>query len=520
MSIQELFHEGTNAASGQLKMAEWCSSISLPFVMPPEGFQPGNSLRTPNNSLAARGVANVVGKLRATLFPGDGWFVLDVEPESKYKLDPAEYQATAQQLYIEGVKIQAAIESSHVKAKRRIVPGFYSQTDISLTQLIVTGSTLEGIGLRGNNDFSKRVFGRHQYRTERDSYGEIVHHVIKECVRPDRLPDEIRNAAKVDDKAKTVDVYTLYKRQSDDSWVFTQEINGVEVYEVEHETARIFQTDFKRAGNDHYGRSIIELHGGDFLSNEFFAGRMKDWAFAASKFNPAIGVGSNLHPDDLAKPSGEAIIGARVENGVVQDVGMIRMDKMADFSVAAQVWNETKADLSKTMLLDADSAPKGEAGRHSTAWKQTAEQLQGWLGSFYTTIHDEQQKPLLWAAIDMGIKSGLLSADKLKYADVVSTTGLAAIESKRRAEGALQIAQIAGSFGPEAAKVIDVGVLLNVAARSIGVSEPGLIKSAKQLEQEARRQLADQTRAQAALAVTQEAARAAGGIAQQAAAPA
>lgn len=519
MKIQKLFEQGTADASEALERARWAASISMPFVMPEQGSQPNNKLRTPNNSLAARGIANCVGKLRSVLFPGDGWFELDVEPESKYAITPDEYTVMVNALYVEGVKIQAAIESSHVKSKRKVVPGFYAQTGISLTQLLITGSTLEGIGLRGNGDFAKRVYSRDQYRTKRDAYGEVDYHVIKECVNPDRLPADIRAKIEVKDEDDDVDVYTLYERQSDDSWVLTQEINGEQVYKTGHDTARIFQTDFKRTCNDHYGRGLIELHGGDFESNEFFAGRMKDWAEHASKFNPVIGTGSTLRPEDLAVESGRIIVGGRVEGGKLNDVAMLGVEKIADFQVVSQVWNRCQDDLSKTMLLDADAAPKGEAGRHSTAWKQTAEQLQGWLGDLFTTIHDQQQKPLLWAAIDMGTRNGLLDAKKMKYADVVSTTGLAAINQKRRAEGAIQLAQIAGAMGPEAVRQLDQGVLLSLAARSLGVAEPGLIKTPAQLEQEARKAMADQVKAEGATAVIQEAARAAGGIAQQQAAP-
>jgi hypothetical protein len=83
----------------------------------------------------------------------------------------------------------------------------------------------------------------------------------------------------------------------------------------------------------------------------------------------------------------------------------------------------------------------------------------------------------------------------------------------------LQLAQLAGSLGPEAARQINVGVLLSLAARTLGVAEPGLVKTPEQLEQEARKAMADQVKVQAATSVAQEAARAAGGIAQQQAAP-
>ena len=213
------------------------------------------------------------------------------------------------------------------------------------------------------------------------------------------------------------------------------------------------------------------------------------------------------------------IVGGRVENGELQDVALLGVKQLTNIAVTENTLNRVQANLGKTMLLDADAAPKGEAGRHSTAWKQTAEQLQGWLGDLFSTIHDQQQKPLLWAAIDMGTRSGLLDAKKMKFADVVSTTGLAAINQKRRAEGAIQLAQLAGAMGEQAVRQLDQGVLLNLAARSLGVTEPGLIKTPQQLEQEARKAMADQVKMEGATAAIQESARAAGSIAQQQAAP-
>ena len=83
----------------------------------------------------------------------------------------------------------------------------------------------------------------------------------------------------------------------------------------------------------------------------------------------------------------------------------------------------------------------------------------------------------------------------------------------------MQLAQLAGAMGEQAVKQLDQNVLLSLAARSLGVAEPGLIKTPAQLEQEARKAMADQVKADGATAVIQEAARAAGGIAQQQAAP-
>jgi len=521
MSIAKLWASEDSRSSSAIKRAQWAAALSLPFVFPQDGFQGGDALHNPNDSLAARGIINVVGKLRSTIFTGDGWFELDVDPEYKYTAKKEKrYASMAQDLYVESLKIRAALEASSLDKKYRTSSGFFARTTQSLTQLVVTGSTLEGIGLRGNDDFTKRVFRRDQYRTRRDGYGDVLYHVIKESVTVDELGQDVLAKIGPQDKDKPLDLFTSYRRQRDGTWLLQQEVADVIVHEVTHDTPRIFQTDFKRAGGDDYGRGLLELYAGDFTSNDFFAGRMKDWAEAASKFNFLLDRLSQLTPEDLKVPSGRIIPNARVEGGQATDIAILKVDKIADFGVVSQVWERLQMSLAKTMLLDADAAPSGEAGRHSTAWKQTAEQLQGWLGDFYATIVDEQQKPLLWAAIDMGTRTGLLDKGKLVWAEVVSLTGLEAIDKKRRAEAALQLAQLAGSLGPEAARQINVGVLLSLAARTLGVAEPGLVKTPEQLEQEAHRAMADQVKVDAAKAVAQEAARAASGIAQQQAAPA
>lgn len=521
MSIAKLWASEDSRSSSAIKRAQWAASLSLPFVFPQDGFKGGDSLHNPNDSLPARGMYNVVGKLRSTLYTGDGWFELDVDPEYKYTAKVENrYASMAQDLYIESLKIRAALEASSLDKKYRTSSGFYTRITQSLTQLVVTGSTLEGIGLRGNKDYSLRVFRRDQYRTRRDGYGDVLYHVIKESVTLGELEDDVLAKIGPQDEDKPLDLFTSYRRQRDGKWLLQQEIAGVIVHEETHETPRIYQTDLKKAPGDDYGRGLVELYAADFISNDFFAGRIKDYTEGASKFNLMIDRLSQLTPEDLNVPSGRIIPNARIENGVCQDVAILQLNKNADMTVANQVWERLQMSLAKTMLLDADAAPSGEAGRHSTAWKQTAEQLQGWLGDFYATIVDEQQKPKLWAAIDMGTRTGLLDKRKLVWAEVVSLTGLEAIDKKRRAEAALQLAQLAGSLGPEAARQINVGVLLSLAARTLGVAEPGLVKTPEQLEQEARRAMADQVKVQATTSVAQEAARAAGGIAQQQAAPA
>jgi len=505
-TIQARYEAKRGSLSQVLDRARWCAKMSLPYLMTDEGFTPGNKIPNPNTSLGGRGVVNVAGKMRSALYD-DMWFELDVDPRERWAMPPAHYQGLRDALFIEEVKLIALLESQSVNSQQTCA-GFQTSKRRSLTQLVATGSTLESLGMRsdetGKPDFALRVYNRDQYVTFRDPYGFAYAYGVKEQMFPSHLTPEqlaaVGIAATVDgEEPKPFDTFLIYEYQpATKKWVWRQEANGKQYNEGDHNVARMFGTEFEMEAGGQMGRGLIELCAGDLSAYDDIWGYFKDWCKAASKLHPAIDASSNIRASDLEKPSGEAIMNARVEAGQVSDVGFININKLADFKVVIEGIERLRKELGTSMLMEAESAPTGEAGRHSTGWKIVAEQLQGLTGGVHASIADENQIPTLRAAMDIAVQLSLFDKKTMDRARVVSTSGLEALGRKKRLESHLGFVQLANSLGPNAMARIDEGVLMRFAARQQRVDEPGVVRTDAQMQQMAAAAAAMQAKQEAA----------------------
>jgi len=474
-----------------LDRARWCAKMSLPYLMTEEGFKEGDKIPNPNTSLGGRGVVNVAGKMRSALYD-DMWFELDIDPRVRWAMPTAHYQGLRDTLFIEEVKLIALLESQSANDYRTCA-GFQTAKRRSLTQLVATGSTLESLGMRsdedGKPDFALRVYNRDQYVTFRDPYGFAYAYGVKEQMYPWHLTPRQLEACGIaptadGEEPKSFDTFLIYEYQPNTKkWAWRQEANGKQYNEGDHNVARMFGTEFELEAGGQMGRGLIELCAGDLSAYDDIWGYFKDWCKAASKLHPAIDANSSIRASDLEKPSGEAIVNARVENGQVADVGFININKLADFKVVIEGIERLRKELGASMLMESESAPTGEAGRHSYGWKVILEQMQGLTGGVHASIADENQKPTLHAAMDISLQLGLMDERTVKRTRVVSTSGLEALGRKKRLESHLGYVQLAASLGPNAMARIDEGVLMRFAARQQRVDEPGIVRTDAQMAQ-------------------------------------
>lgn len=330
-------------------------------------------------------------------------------------------------------------------------------------------------------------------------------------------PQQIEKAeVKFDDKSEDVDLFTLIEFQPlTRKWVVTQEINGKEIGTAEHRHSRYYATAYELAPGEDYGRGLIELNQADLSAYNILTGRTLDFAAAASMINPVLDAQSQMDPKNLEKKrSGEVIVDGRVVGGVVQDVGYLKVDKMPDFQMVNVVMERLAKSLGQAMLLEGDSAPQGEAGRHSFGWKVMLEQIQGLTGGVFSAIGDENQIPLVAALLDEMRVQRLIHADLQSVTQISTTTGLEAIGRRQKLATTLETMDIVAKvaqFNPEIMQRIDHNILLDMIVRMQSLDAPGLIKSRETMARE--RRAAEQ--AMARQQATQQMIQSAGTIAEQ-----
>lgn len=460
-------------------------------MLPPQGQDINGAMPEPFSSLAARGITNLEGRLLLALYP-PGMPFFRLRPSAKFRFDPSVDPAMLNEfegrLFLQELAINSKLEQidrSGNSNERRA--GFRSRKRTSLSQLLVTGDSLEML----TDDYQIKVIRRDHYTTCRDSAGSVKYHVIKEQIDPLALSPMQLEASQLDyeelqqkpSHERKADLYTLCEwNPISRMWVIRQEVNNHIIEESQERVSPFFSTPFELAPGEHYGRGIIELNLGDTKSLNVLTERILDFAAMSSKQLFAIDYNSQVRPSDLAKPTG-SVIQARVQSGQVADIAMLRAEKLSDFQVVSATREAIRKDLAVTMLMEAEATPTGE---RVTAYQvqRVAMELEGALGGVYAPIADCQQIPLVERLLFQMRRDRLLPALPEGTVDVETVTGIAALSREADQGKLMQVLQTVSQLGNEVLGRFDKGVLLDLLMRQSGIHQAGLVKSNEQVQQE------------------------------------
>jgi len=479
-----------------LERARLCSALTKPWVLPPDGWKEDQKLPETFSSMAARGITNLEGRLLLALFPPGGtpWFRF--KPAGRFRFDPEIaphlLQEMQERLHMQELMILAYLEKSDTKVgtnSRRA--GFRSRQRTALSQLLITGDVLTQL----TDDFTIRVFRRDNYITKRDSTGDVLYHIIRESMDPLSLPEEKlveMNLTQEDLLQKNPadrmeELYTRVQWQPlSKRWLIEQEVMGHIVNTSEERVTPFFSTPYELPPAANYGRGLIEQNLGDVRSINELTERLLDHAAIASKMMFALDYNSQVRPVDLANPTG-SVIQARVQGGQVTDIGMLKADKMQDFSVANSVRDSIRKDLSITMLMESEQLPTYERATRLHVERVVSE-LEGALGGVYAPIADSMQIPLVERMREVLTRRRILPDLPDDTVEIEAVTGIQALSAEASQTKILQLMQTLAQLGPETMGRIDKGVLLDFLVRQSGIFEPGLVKSEEQMQQEMQQQ--------------------------------
>lgn len=505
-TIASLFATDDAKRQSVLDRCRTAAALSKPWVLPPEGHTEDSRLPENYQSIGSRGITNLEGKILLALYPPETpWFKLQLAAQIRY--DPTipdeDKQEVEQALYLQELTILSVLESASLRGTQRgSRTGFRSRKRAALTQVLVTGDVLEQL----TDDYRLKVFRRDQYVTKRDSSGDVLYHIVKEQIDPLSLTDEQLGRADLDrgelqekpvmDRVTPIYTRTEWQPQSK-VWKVEQEVNGHLVNESEEKVSQFFSTPFELAGGEDYGRGFMEQNLGDFRSLDELELRRLDLLALASKALVAIDEGSSTRDRDIAKPSG-SVIRCRVKNGVPEDVAMLSFAQVREFSMLTEGIRDKTENLGKAMLLETSAVRDSERTTAFEVSRMTIRELEGALGGLYAPMAENQQVPLLRRAIHQMKRDKIILPLPEEHVDIMALTGLAALSRAAKAQNLMEFTDVVAKIGDTALAKINTDVLVDVMARYKGIDEPGLVKSAEQMQQEQQAAMAAQAQMAAA----------------------
>lgn len=467
-----------------LQRARDCSKVTIPTLIPDAGEKDRGTLKTPYQSLGARGVNYLASKLLITLFPPNSAFF-------KLEIDDLVLRATEG-----GPEIKAEFDSALVNVEHAVMTAMETANGRAsmheaFKHLLVGGNVLLYVAEEGF-----RVIHLNRYALCRDPMGHVIEIVVEEEVYPEVLPADFLEAANADDddsegysSQKTLKLYTHIEYENDKVHWY-QEAKGKEI----PGTHGMCDTDvspwiplrFNRVDGEEYGRGYVEEYYGDLLALEALYQAVLEGSAAAAKILFLVNPNGTTRPRTLANAANGSII-----QGNATDVTVIQSQKAQDLSIANSVIDRIEGRLQFAFLLNTAIQRPGERVTAQEI-RYMSQELEAGIGGLYSILTQELQLPLVRRLMHVMRKQRKLPAfpkgDGGKaLVNPKPVTGLEAIgrgdDRNKLVDFITTVGQV---LGPDVLqKYINVDEALRRLANSESIDTTNLVKTKEQLDGEA-----------------------------------
>jgi hypothetical protein len=477
-----------------LQRARDCSKVTIPGLIPDAGQGDRGRLKTPYQSLGARGVNYLASKLLITLFPPNSSFF-------KLEIDDLALRVAEQ-----GPEIKTELDTALVQVERAGMSAFEvangrASMHEAFKHLLVGGNVLLYVAEDGI-----KVIHLNRFVVCRDPMGSVTEIVVEEEVYPDALPvglyddiDEEDGGYESGRSSKTIKLYT-HVEYEEGKVHWYQEAKGKEIPGshgmCDMDVNPWIPLRFNRVDSEEYGRSYIEEYYGDLLALESLYQAIIEGAAAAAKVLFLVNPNGTTRPRTLANAENGAIV-----QGNAADVTVIQTQKAQDLNIANSTIERIEARLQFAFLLNTAIQRRGERVTAEEI-RYMSQELEAGIGGLYSILTQELQLPLVRRLLHVLRKQRKLSAfpkgkGGVPLVNPRPVTGLEAIGRGDDRNKLIQfITTATQTLGPEViAKFVNIDEALRRLAASESIDTTNLVKSQDQLEQEAAAAQAEQQQA-------------------------
>lgn len=460
-----------------LDRARACSKLTLPYVMPEEGFGPHSRLDTPFSGVGSRGVNNLSSKLLLALLPPNAPFFRLQADQRKL----AEEETPPELLS----EIESSLQALEGLVMDEVSLGAYRVTiHEALKHLIITGNALLYLPDSGG----LRVFHLDRFVVERDPMGNLLKIATKETLAFSALPEEVQAALvqgdpNLDTAESKLDLYTsccLIKG----SWHIRQDVNGVNIPgaggKVPKDRNPFIPLRLSRIDGEAYGRGFVEEYLGDIQSLEALTRAIVEGSAAAAKVLFLVNPNGTTRARTLAESPNGAIV-----QGNAADVNTLQLGKFNDFRTAQVTVEAIKDRLGGAFLLTSGVVRQAERVTAEEI-RMLSQELETSLGGMYSLLASEMQLPLVTRIMTVMQKKKTLPKLPKDLVKPVIVTGVEALgRGNDLSKLDLFLAGAAQVVGPQAiGQFVNVEDYFKRRATALGIKTEGLIKSSEQMQQE------------------------------------
>ena len=458
-----------------LEEARQAAELTLPYLIRGnEEYTTGmKNLKTPYQSVGAKGVVTLASKLMLALLPVQtSFFKLQLDESQLGEEFPPE--------------MKSELDLSFAKVERIILESISASDDRvavhqALLHLVVSGNALVFMSKHGI-----KIYPLNRYVVERDGNGQVIEIVTKESISKqlieNQLPKELLDNVN-DDGSNTdeVDVYTHVKRDNN-RFIWHQEVGG-KVLKDSQGKAPVdvnpwIPLRFNTVDGEGYGRGRVGQFIGDLKSLEGLSQALVEGSAAAAKVVFTVSPSSTTKPSTLAQAGNGAIIQGRPD-----DIGVIQVGKTADFRTAYEMAGTLERRLGEAFLvLNIRQSERTTAEEV----RMTQMELESQLGGLFSLLTVDFLVPYLNKKLNDAQKKG--DIPKIPK-NIVKPTIVAGINALGRGQDRESLGQfltiLAQTLGPESiGTYINQEEVIKRLAAAQGIDVLNLVRSMQEVQAE------------------------------------
>ena len=285
MNISERYKLLDSLRSEKITRVRYFSSLTIPSLMPPEGWTEQNSLPQPFSSTSARGVTSMASRMLSALLP------LNDMPFFRFELTTGAEPDPDIHSYLEVLSYQVFNRLSSGNLREIVYQ--------ALQNLIVSGDCL----LIMEDDFNFRLIRLDRYVCRRDVYGGLEELIYVEYqslpVDDDSLVNQMVSLS-VTEKKGYRKIFVRSVKNEEGLWeVEKQDEEGVVVDRGEFKVLPYITLRWSGIPGENYGRSHVEDLIGDIKALEAFTEALIYGVTASSLFWMACDPAGMTELDDI-----------------------------------------------------------------------------------------------------------------------------------------------------------------------------------------------------------------------------
>ena len=451
---------------GPLDRARKNATLTLPWVMPPDGADEQTDLVDPFQNVGGQGVRHLSSKMTLAVFPPN-------EPFFRHDVD--EFVAEEAEAEQPGTKDDAILKLAkydRVAMKRIEAAGDRPKVELAMKHLLVSGNVLVDL-----SEDKARIISLDNYVILRDPVGNVLECIFQEAIGYGALPEGVQSALAEKNggqEPKSSDVFTLYTHYylSKGKYLGYQEVDGIRVdgsdFDFDPEDNPYMALRFIVVDGMSYGRSFVEDMFGDIQTLETLTQAITDAASMASKVVFLVRTNGMTRVYDLKNAANGDFV-----PGDANDVTTLQLDKSADMRIARETAIGIE-DRLKEQFLMRQSATRNAERVTAEEIRYVALEIEDALSGIYSLLSQEFQLP--YARIKIKRMKDLPALPK----DVIKVTITTGLEALRRGHDLQKLTLFAttmrDTYGPEAlAQVLPPSSFAARLVAAIGLDIEGLV---------------------------------------------